>query len=165
YRSVCESGNCEVILQLYPHHMLPEGDYPDVVNTTVTMRDVSGAELAVIERALDIPVRLTGFMPGNKFEDFNLMLEPDRAIVEPQAGYRERVGSFLMQIADDNGWREIELLQLAASNGFWVIGYTGQLTYFGVLAIDKSGVWENKVELVDLQRDWPVGEFGGQCRR
>lgn len=165
HRAFCVGGICDIVLQFYPHDMLPEGDYPDPVTAVVSLSDSDGKRLADLERVLDIPARLTGFTPEARFEDFNVMLEPGRAIVEPMDGYKDRLQAFLIQIADDNGWREIELLEFDTSNGFWVVGYEGELSYLGVLAVDDTGVWENKVELVDLQRDWPVAPFGGQCRR
>lgn len=168
YRTDCVRGECAITFPIYVDDMAPElvAAGMSSVMATVTALDDQARELGRSLIDVDLGADDENIYASSKFEDFSLFMNERGAAIYPLPGYAERVSDVVVQFADDNGWRELNLIdEPLTPDGLWQVSMRGGVNYFGVFFVDKSGNWENKVELIDLQRKSGFSLYGGACRR
>ncbi|MBV6633337.1 MAG: hypothetical protein KI792_09960 [Alphaproteobacteria bacterium] len=160
--TVCANGTCSMYIPLYAYEMLPI-DGPQTVDVGVVATDVGGNRLSEQVINVTIPPRQVD-VGASRFEDFSVTFEGQAAAIRPLPGYENRVRSYALQLEDADGWREIDLTAIEKAGDIWLVQWVGDLKYFGVVVIDATGAWKNKIELVNLNEDWGFQTYDGQCR-
>jgi hypothetical protein len=166
YEPACSSEYCRFAIPFYAEQMLPPGGAGKRTSMVLVTRDADGEVLRDETLSIELPLGGGEVYNNSRFEDFSVILGDGHAAIYPLPGFRDRVLLYKVHIADADGWREISLIREPLREGnFWFVPWKGELEYFGVLTGDLSGRWENKSELVDLQRKSGISPYGGSCRR